>query len=61
LTRVSNAAAAHTRAEARARRTRQELHAAIKEAYAAGEKVALIAQVAGVSRQAVWQIVKKED
>jgi hypothetical protein len=59
LTRVSRAAAALTRAEARTEQVRQELYAAIREAHAAGESVALIAQLAGVTRQRVWQIVKE--
>jgi hypothetical protein len=59
LTRVARAAAAATRAEARAEEARQELYAAIREAHAAGEAVSLIAQVAGVTRQRVWQIVKE--
>jgi hypothetical protein len=59
LTRVSKAAAAATRAEARAESARQELYEAIRESYKAGEAVALIAQVAGYSRQRVWQIVKE--
>ena len=58
MTRVARAAAASARAEARAEEARAELYAAIQEAHAAGEAVNLIAQVAGVSRQRVWQIVK---
>jgi hypothetical protein len=59
LTRVARAATAAARADARAEEARQELYAAIREAHAAGEAVALIAQVAGVTRQRVWQIVKE--
>jgi hypothetical protein len=59
LTRVARAAAASARAEARAESVREELYVAIREAHAAGEAVNLIAQVAGISRQRVWQIVKE--
>jgi hypothetical protein len=59
LTRVARAAAAAARAEARAEKARQEFYAAIREAHATGEAVSLIAQVAGVTRQRVWQIVKE--
>lgn len=59
LTRVTRAATAQARAEARAEEARQELYAAIKAAHKSGEAVALIAQVAGITRQRVHQIVKE--
>lgn len=61
MTRVRRAAAALARVEAQASTARQDLYDAIREAHAAGESTNLIAELAGITRQAVWQIVKKED
>jgi hypothetical protein len=58
LNRVSKAAETIERLEPRLTRARQELHAAIREAYAEGASVVVIAKVASLSRQRVDQIVK---
>src|SRR5262249_44949643 len=59
LTRVARTATAYARAENQAEKAREELHAAIRKAYASGEAANLIAHVAGVTRQRVHQIVKE--
>jgi len=48
------------RAERRASEIRERLHAAIRDAYEQGEQPAVIARVAGLTRQRVYQIVKTE-
>ncbi len=59
LTRIKRLARALERDQERTERTREQLHEAIREAHGAGESPELIAQVAGVTRQRVWQIVKR--
>lgn len=59
MRKVADAAAKLERSERRTEKARQELHATIREAHKAGEAVSLIATVAGVTRQRVWQIVKE--
>jgi hypothetical protein len=58
LTRIRRLAKALERDQQRVERTREELHEAIREAAEAGEPNDLIAQLAGMTRQRVWQIVK---
>jgi len=59
MRKLADAKAKLTRAEKHAEKVRRELYAAIREAHAVGESVSLIAQIAGVSRQRVWQIVRE--
>jgi hypothetical protein len=60
LTKLRRAASELSRAEARTEKARQALHDAIREAHAAGESAALIAEVAGITRARVYQVVKED-
>jgi hypothetical protein len=60
LNRVAEAAEAITRLEPRLEAARRELHEAIREAHEGGASLAVIARVAGISRQRVGQIIKRE-
>jgi hypothetical protein len=57
MNRVAQAAGRVERLEPRLAAARAELHAAIREAHAEGVGVAVIAKLAGLSRQRVSQIV----
>ena len=59
MRRVINAKRALDRAEREVEGKRTELYAAVKAAHKAGEPSALLADVLGVSRQRVSQIVKE--
>jgi hypothetical protein len=60
LTKLKRASADLARASARTELARQALHDAIREAHAAGESAALIAEVAGITRARVYQVVKED-
>lgn len=60
LTKLRRAASDLARAEARTEKARRALHDAIREAHAAGESAALIAEVAGITRARVYQVVKED-
>ena len=59
MRRVITAKRALDRAEREAEEKRTELYAAVRAAHKAGEPPALLADVLGVSRQRVSQIVKE--
>lgn len=59
MTKLKRAASELARAEARTDQARQALHDAIREAHKAGESAALIAEIAGVTRARVYQVVKE--
>jgi hypothetical protein len=59
LTKVVKAMKAVARAEWVLERRRDDLGVAVRDAHAAGESVALISQVMGVTRQRVHQIIRE--
>lgn len=59
MTKLKRAASELARSEARTDQARQALHDAIREAHKAGESAALIAEIAGVTRARVYQVVKE--
>lgn len=59
LDRVSRAAEKARRLEPRLEAARKELHAAIRDAHEQGVSVAVLAKVAGISRQRVSVLVRK--
>jgi hypothetical protein len=59
LTTVAHAAAQVKRRERQLGQAREELVAAIGAAHDAGEATALIAEVAGLSRQRIWRVLRE--
>jgi hypothetical protein len=59
LTAVARAAAQVERRERQLGQARKELVAAIGAARDAGEATALIAEVAGLSRQRIWRLLRE--
>jgi hypothetical protein len=59
-TKLRRAASDLAPAEARTEEARRALHDAIRKAHAAGESAQLIAEVAGVTRARVCQVVKED-